>query len=55
MKIGIDVMGGDHAPEAIVSGAVLASRELSASAKIILIGDKEIASSEFKIFVDPEQ
>ena len=48
MKIGIDVMGGDHAPEAVVSGAVLASRELSASEKIVLIGDKDQATSIIK-------
>jgi glycerol-3-phosphate acyltransferase PlsX len=41
MKIGIDAMGGDFAPDAAVSGAVLASKELPASVRLVLIGDKE--------------
>lgn len=38
-RIAVDAMGGDHAPEAIVGGAVLAARELPAD--IILVGMKE--------------
>lgn len=40
MKIGLDVMGGDFAPDAIVSGAILAYKELPADTKIVLIGNK---------------
>ncbi|PIQ97040.1 MAG: phosphate acyltransferase [Nitrospinae bacterium CG11_big_fil_rev_8_21_14_0_20_56_8] len=36
MKIAVDAMGGDHAPEAIVEGAVLAARE--AGTQILLVG-----------------
>lgn len=36
MKIAVDAMGGDHAPEAIIEGAVLAAREYGI--KIILTG-----------------
>jgi len=42
MKIGLDVMGGDFAPEAAVLGAILAYKEIHDS-KLVLIGDKEAA------------
>jgi glycerol-3-phosphate acyltransferase PlsX len=38
MKIAVDGMGGDYAPQAIVEGAVLAAREHQAD--IILVGDE---------------
>lgn len=46
MKIGLDAMGGDFAPEAAVKGAVLAQKQISSSegetdTRIVLIGDKE--------------
>jgi glycerol-3-phosphate acyltransferase PlsX len=40
MKIGIDIMGGDFAPEATVLGAILASEQLNSETKLVLIGDK---------------
>jgi len=40
MNIGIDVLGGDFAPEANLCGAVLARKELSSHVKLVLIGDK---------------
>lgn len=39
MKILVDAMGGDNAPEAIVRGAIKAGRDFDA--EIILIGDQE--------------
>ena len=45
MKIGIDILGGDFAPEANVSGAVLARKELPEDVKLVLIGDRELISS----------
>lgn len=42
MKIGIDIMGGDYAPEATISGAVLAYNELPKEVRIVLIGDENI-------------
>ena len=48
MKIAVDAMGGDNAPEAIVEGAVMASRELQS--KIILVGDEEILKKELEKF-----
>lgn len=40
MKIGLDILGGDFAPEANILGAILASKELPDDAQIVLIGDK---------------
>jgi len=41
MKIGIDVLGGDFAPDANIAGAVLARKELPQDAQIVLIGDRD--------------
>lgn len=41
MRIGIDIMGGDFAPEATVLGAILAHKNMSSNERIVLIGDKE--------------
>lgn len=41
MKIALDAMGGDFAPQSIVEGAILASKELPEDAHIVLIGDQE--------------
>ncbi|MDR3093392.1 MAG: phosphate acyltransferase PlsX [Bacteroidales bacterium] len=40
MKIGLDVMGGDFAPEVTVSGAILAYEHLHPHVKLVLIGDE---------------
>lgn len=40
MKIGIDIMGGDFAPDATISGAILACSELPKDVKLVLIGDE---------------
>src|ERR1700761_9001854 len=42
MRIGLDIMGGDFAPEAAVLGAILAYKEIPDS-KLVLIGDKDVA------------
>lgn len=42
MKIGLDVMGGDFAPEATIDGAILARESLNPTDKITLIGNSEI-------------
>jgi len=39
MKIAIDAMGGDHAPNEIVEGAILAAQERKEDRDIILVGD----------------
>ncbi len=41
MKIGIDIMGGDFAPEQTVLGSIEARKILAASVELVLIGDKE--------------
>ena len=51
MKIVVDAMGGDHAPSAVVEGAVLAAREYKT--KIILTGLKERIQAELNKH-DPE-
>ncbi|MDF7811211.1 phosphate acyltransferase PlsX [Hymenobacter sp. YC55] len=40
MKIALDAMGGDFAPQAAVDGAVLAAQELAGKAQIVLIGQE---------------
>jgi glycerol-3-phosphate acyltransferase PlsX len=40
MRIGLDVMGGDYAPDAAVSGAILARQVLPDNITLVLIGDK---------------
>ena len=40
MRIGIDIMGGDYAPEAIVLGSSLAYKELPENTQLVLIGDE---------------
>ena len=41
MKIGLDVLGGDFAPNATIHGAILAQKELPGTDQIVLIGDRE--------------
>lgn len=41
MKIGIDILGGDFAPDANISGAIIAQKELPQDATLVLIGDQE--------------
>jgi len=40
MRIGLDVMGGDFAPDAIIEGAVDSLKHLSVNEKLVLIGDE---------------
>ncbi len=41
MKIGIDILGGDFAPDANLSGAVLAQKEIPSDVRLVLLGDKD--------------
>ncbi len=45
MRIGLDIMGGDYAPEAAVLGAIAAFKIFDRSQRLVLIGDKEQALS----------
>ncbi|MCC7145341.1 MAG: phosphate acyltransferase PlsX [Phycisphaeraceae bacterium] len=42
MRIGIDVMGGDNAPDAILAGSLAAVGQLSPQDCLVLIGDERI-------------
>jgi len=41
MKIALDAMGGDFAPQAAVAGALLAAEQLAGRASIVLIGQED--------------
>ena len=43
-KIAIDAMGGDHAPQAVVEGTVLAAQELGV--EMVLVGQKDAVERE---------
>ena len=41
IKIGVDAMGGDYAPEAAVKGAIMALDAIGAKSRIVLFGDEQ--------------
>jgi glycerol-3-phosphate acyltransferase PlsX len=45
MKIGIDIMGGDFAPEETVNGTLLALPEVPDDVTLLLIGNKEVINN----------
>lgn len=47
MKIGIDVMGGDFAPQAVLEGAQLASEVIDKDTVLVLVGKEEIIKKFF--------
>lgn len=47
MRIGVDAMGGDFAPSAVVLGAISASKELIDDSVIVLFGNEEQIMAEF--------
>lgn len=62
MRIAIDVMGGDNAPDAILDGALQAVELLGPDDRLVLIGDADIIQegideaglgSESRVLVDP--
>ncbi len=48
MKIGLDVMGGDYAPDNILKGAILAQKVLPQTDRIVLIGQESIILEKLK-------
>lgn len=50
MKIAVDAMGGDYAPEAIVDGAVQAARIARGRFELILVGDERRIRKELSRF-----
>lgn len=56
MRIGLDVMGGDFAPDAIIEGAVDSLIHLSSSDELVLIGDeKAIHTKLAELNTDPSK
>ncbi len=53
MKILLDAMGGDNAPDAVIRGAVRAINEIKA--EVVLIGNEEIINSKVKEFFGKEK
>ena len=53
LTIAVDAMGGDHAPNAEVEGAVLAARDLGV--KVILVGQEEVVRQELAKYDDSRQ
>ena len=41
LRIGVDAMGGDFAPEAAVRGAVMALEQMGGDSRIVLFGDRD--------------
>ena len=48
MRIGIDIMGGDYAPQKTIHGAILAFNELPSDTEIVLFGRKHEILSELQ-------
>lgn len=48
MKIGVDAMGGDFAPDVVISGAILAQKQLLPDQKIVFFGNKELIEELLK-------
>ena len=54
MRIGVDVMGGDFAPDAVIEGAVDSLAHLSADDELVLVGDEKSILSKLKeLSIDP--
>ncbi|MGH7829253.1 MAG: phosphate acyltransferase PlsX, partial [Candidatus Binatia bacterium] len=47
VKIAVDAMGGDHAPGAVIDGALLAARE--SGVEIVLVGQKDVLDRELRL------
>jgi glycerol-3-phosphate acyltransferase PlsX len=48
MQIGLDIMGGDHAPDATIDGAVLARESLPESDQLVLFGDAKVIKAKLE-------
>jgi glycerol-3-phosphate acyltransferase PlsX len=56
MKIGLDIMGGDFAPDAIIEGAADSLIHFSGDDKLVLIGDQNSIHSKLKeLSIDPSR
>ncbi|MDB5047853.1 MAG: plsX [Fibrobacteres bacterium] len=50
IKVALDAMGGDHAPKAIVEGAILAAKESQGKYVIVLTGPEDVVKSTLSSF-----
>jgi glycerol-3-phosphate acyltransferase PlsX len=48
MRIGLDVMGGDHAPDAILQGALASVARLDPGDELVLVGDAAVINAALK-------
>jgi phosphate acyltransferase len=53
MRIALDAMGGDNAPQATVEGAYLYQKDTDKRNNIILVGNQDVIKSECLIYGDP--
>lgn len=55
MRIALDVMGGDHGPDVVIDGAILALQESSRISELVLVGNEEVIQRALKSrgFSDP--
>ena len=44
MRIIVDAMGGDHAPEVVIEGAIAAVKEYE-NTEVVLVGDEPVIKS----------
>jgi glycerol-3-phosphate acyltransferase PlsX len=49
IRIGIDIMGGDFAPNKTIEGSILAAKDLSQNVQLVLIGDETKIINELKL------
>ncbi|MCE9618305.1 MAG: phosphate acyltransferase PlsX [Planctomycetes bacterium] len=48
MRLGVDVMGGDNAPDEILKGCIAALPKLAANDELVLYGDRRVIDETFK-------
>lgn len=53
MRISVDAMGGDFAPQEIVAGALLAAEKLDGISKLFLVGDETAVRAELDKYSGP--
>ncbi|MGC6428245.1 MAG: phosphate acyltransferase PlsX [Flavobacteriales bacterium] len=46
IRIGIDIMGGDFAPNKTIEGSILAAKDISDNIELVLIGDEDLIKKE---------
>ena len=48
MRIAVDAMGGDNAPDAIISGVLEVKEALNGDDEVVLIGDEGVIRSQLQ-------